>query len=60
MNLVSLLMLPAIITMEDNGARFLIAGAALVVVLGAVVFSKSQSTSFGDEEADAAATAGTV
>jgi K(+)-stimulated pyrophosphate-energized sodium pump len=49
MNLVSLLVLPAIITMEDNGARFLIAGAALVVVLGAVVFSKQQTTSFGED-----------
>jgi hypothetical protein len=29
-------------------------------VLGAVVFSKSQSTSFGDEDAQAAADAGTV
>ena len=55
MNLVSLLVLPAIISMEDNGVRYVIAAAALLVVLGAVVFSKSQSTSFGDEEADAAA-----
>jgi len=49
MNLVSLLVLPAIISMEDNNARYLIAAAALVVVLGAVVFSKQQSTSFGDD-----------
>jgi len=49
MNLVSLLVLPAIIAMEDNNARYLIAAAALVVVLGAVVFSKQQSTSFGDD-----------
>ena len=57
MNLVSLLILPAIITMEDNGARFVIAGVSLVVVIGAVIFSKQQSTSFGDDEAEAAAAA---
>ena len=49
MNLVSLLVLPAIISMEDNAARFVIAGVALVIVLGAVVFSKQQTTSFGED-----------
>ncbi len=40
MNLVSLLVLPAIITLQDNdGARFTIAGVALVILIGAVVFS---------------------
>ncbi|MFZ4518605.1 MAG: sodium-translocating pyrophosphatase [Microthrixaceae bacterium] len=50
MNLVSLLVLPVILNMESdgNGLRFAIAGVALAVVLGAVVFSKQQSTSFGD------------
>jgi len=57
MNLVSLLVLPAIISMEDNAARFAIAGVALVIVLGAVVFSKQQTTSFGE---DAAATPDTA
>jgi K(+)-stimulated pyrophosphate-energized sodium pump len=40
MNLVSLLILPAIIKSADNdGARFAIAGAALVVLIGSIVFS---------------------
>ena len=37
MNLVSLLMLPAVISLHDNdGARYAIAAAALVVILGSV------------------------
>ncbi len=41
MNLVSLLILPAVINLKDNaGARYSIAGAALVVLLGAILFSK--------------------
>jgi K(+)-stimulated pyrophosphate-energized sodium pump len=41
MNLISLLILPAVITLRHNsGARFGIAGAALVVLLGAILFSK--------------------
>ena len=55
MNLVSLLILPAILSMADNDARFLIAAAAVLVVLGSIVYSKRQATSFGDEEAVAAA-----
>ncbi len=40
-NLVSLLILPAIITLQDNdAARFAIAGVSLVVLLGAISFSK--------------------
>ena len=43
MNLVSLLILPAIISLQDNdGARYSIAAAALVVLIGAVVFSSRQ------------------
>ena len=41
MNLVSLLILPAVINFEDNdAARFAIAGASLVVLLIAIAFSK--------------------
>jgi K(+)-stimulated pyrophosphate-energized sodium pump len=41
MNLVSLLILPAVISLDDNnGARYAIAGAALVVLLVAIAFSK--------------------
>ena len=46
MNLVSLLMLPAIISLQDNdGARYAIAAAALVVLIGAVTFSNRGTTS---------------
>ena len=41
MNLISLLILPAVINLEDNdGARFMIAGIALVILIGAIMFSK--------------------
>jgi K(+)-stimulated pyrophosphate-energized sodium pump len=44
MNLVSLLILPAVISLRDNdGARYAIAGAALVVLTGAVAFSKRKT-----------------
>jgi K(+)-stimulated pyrophosphate-energized sodium pump len=50
MNLVSLLVLPAIISLKDNtGARLGIAAVALVIVLASVVFSKKQTTSFGED-----------
>ncbi len=46
MNLVSLLILPAIINLQDNdGARYSIAAAALVVLIGAIVFSSRQKVS---------------
>jgi len=44
MNLVSLLVLPAIIELDGNNIRFVIAGGALVVVLGAIWFSKKQDS----------------
>jgi K(+)-stimulated pyrophosphate-energized sodium pump len=41
MNLISLLILPAVISLRDNSAaRFSIAGAALVVLIVAILFSK--------------------
>jgi K(+)-stimulated pyrophosphate-energized sodium pump len=44
MNLVSLLILPAVISLRDNdGARFAIAGVALVVLLTSIVYSKRGS-----------------
>jgi K(+)-stimulated pyrophosphate-energized sodium pump len=44
MNLVSLLVLPAVITLRNNnGARYAIAIAALVVLLAAIAFSKRKS-----------------
>ena len=45
MNLVSLLILPAIISLRDNdGARYAIATAALVVLIAAIAFSSRQRT----------------
>jgi hypothetical protein len=43
MNLVSLLILPAIITQADNGIRYVVAGVALVILIGAVIFSGRRS-----------------
>ncbi len=42
MNLVSLLVLPAIISLQDNNARYLVAAAALAVVIGSLMFSAKQ------------------
>ncbi|MFN0026070.1 MAG: sodium-translocating pyrophosphatase [Acidimicrobiales bacterium] len=50
MNLVALLTLPAIIKLRDNdGARFTIAGVALLVLIGAIAFSKRKTEAMGDE-----------
>jgi K(+)-stimulated pyrophosphate-energized sodium pump len=52
MNLVSLLILPAIIKLQDNdGARYLIAAAALVVLIGAITFSNRKSNSMTGQAA---------
>ncbi len=52
MNLVSLLMLPAIISLKDDDIRFVVAGVALAVLIGAVAFSKRKSGAFGEESED--------
>ncbi len=45
MNLVSLLVLPAVLSLEDDdGARLAIAGVSLVVLLGAITYSKRSGT----------------
>jgi K(+)-stimulated pyrophosphate-energized sodium pump len=45
MNLVSLLVLPTIIALEDNdAARFSIAGVALAILIGAVIFSNRKAS----------------
>ena len=50
MNLVALLVLPAIITLQHNsGARFGIAGVSLAVLLASIAFSKRKSGSMLDE-----------
>ncbi|MGH9136131.1 MAG: sodium-translocating pyrophosphatase [Acidimicrobiales bacterium] len=61
MNLVSLLILPAVINLSDNdGARYAVAGVALVVLAGAIAFSRRRAPGLGggggDIEAPAAAT----
>ncbi|HEX4983207.1 MAG TPA: sodium-translocating pyrophosphatase, partial [Ilumatobacteraceae bacterium] len=58
MNLVSLLVLPAVLSLEDDdGARLAIAGVALVVLLGAITYSKrSGSTLITAAPADAVTT----
>ncbi len=56
MNLVSLLVLPAIIQLRDNdSARFTIAGVSLAVLIGALAFSKRKTVAMGDEPAAVAA-----
>jgi K(+)-stimulated pyrophosphate-energized sodium pump len=58
MNLVSLLILPAVIKLQDNsGARFSIAAAALVVLGIAIAFSKRSTGSMADDTSSPAAAA---
>ena len=48
MNLVSLVVLPAIISTSDNdAARYAIAGVSLVVLAGAIVFTTRQKSTLG-------------
>ena len=49
MNLVSLLVLPAIISLRNDDVRFVIAGVCLVVLIGAVLFSKRKGGAFAEE-----------
>ncbi len=64
MNLVSLLILPAVITQQHHPVvRYSVAGAALVVLLAAIGFSKRKTQGFGPEEqvaSDAGSTPATV
>jgi K(+)-stimulated pyrophosphate-energized sodium pump len=49
MNLISLLILPAVINFQDNDVvRFTVAGVALVVLIGAIAFSKRKTEGFGE------------
>jgi len=57
MNLVSLLILPAVITLRHSDARFAIAGVAIVILLGAILFSKRSTGSFGEESPQVASAA---
>ncbi|HEX2196290.1 MAG TPA: sodium/proton-translocating pyrophosphatase, partial [Actinomycetota bacterium] len=59
MNLISLLILPAVINLQDNdGARFTIAGLALLVLIGAVAFSKRKGVAMDEDIAPLAAAGG--
>ncbi len=42
MNLISLLILPAVIVLQDSSARYWIAGVSLVILLSAITWSKRQ------------------
>jgi len=58
MNLVALLILPAVINLQDNdGARYAIAGVSLLVLIGAILFSKRETGGIEGGEVTAAATA---
>ncbi len=54
MNLVSLLILPAIISLRNDDVRYVIAGVAALILIGAVLFSKRKGASIGDEPVMAA------
>ena len=55
MNLVSLLILPAVITLQHHtGARLAIAGVSLVILLAALAFSKRGSEAMDADSADSA------
>jgi K(+)-stimulated pyrophosphate-energized sodium pump len=62
MNLVSLLVLPAIITLEDddNAARFVIAAIAALVVIGAVIWSSRRTENMMTPTTQAPAVGATV
>jgi K(+)-stimulated pyrophosphate-energized sodium pump len=55
MNLVSLLILPAVISLHDNNIRYVLAGAALIVLLIAIFFSKRSTGSLTDVPASMSA-----
>jgi len=58
MNLVSLLILPAVISTQDGLlVRYTVAGLALVVLIGAVAFSKREAPGIGGEMFESAAAA---
>jgi K(+)-stimulated pyrophosphate-energized sodium pump len=61
MNLVSLLILPAVITLRHHDfARYTIAIVALVILAGAITFSKRATTGFGENDAVSAPAVGAV
>jgi K(+)-stimulated pyrophosphate-energized sodium pump len=58
MNLVSLLILPAVINMQDNDpGRYAIAGVSLLILIGAILFSKRSTAGGMDGNLQSAAAA---
>ena len=55
MNLVSLLILPAVIQLRDSSVRYVVAGIALVILIGAIAWSKRAGVGMAgaDDEAQA-------
>ncbi len=61
MNLISLLILPAVIELEDkDGARFAIAIVSGIILIGAILFSKRSTGSMMDDAGGGSAAAATV
>jgi K(+)-stimulated pyrophosphate-energized sodium pump len=55
MNLISLLILPAVINAQDSdGTRFTVAGIALVVLIAAIAYSKRKGETMDDPTSDPA------
>ncbi|MFZ4516315.1 MAG: sodium-translocating pyrophosphatase, partial [Acidimicrobiia bacterium] len=52
MNLVALLVLPAVISLRDSNWRFVIAGTSIVVLVIAIAFSKRKGGAFAEESAE--------
>jgi K(+)-stimulated pyrophosphate-energized sodium pump len=59
-NLVSLLILPAVISLRHNDIRFVIAGGALIVLIGAILFSKRSGATLASAHPEDAPVADTV
>jgi K(+)-stimulated pyrophosphate-energized sodium pump len=57
MNLVSLLVLPTVITLRHREVRYVIAGVALLILLAAIAFSKRSAGSIAGDEGGAPAEA---
>ncbi|MEY2571756.1 MAG: K(+)-stimulated pyrophosphate-energized sodium pump, partial [Acidimicrobiaceae bacterium] len=60
MNLVSLLLLPAVISLRDNNIRYVIAGVALLVLIGAIAFSKRKTNALDADPTTTQAAAAVV
>ncbi|MDQ3962917.1 MAG: sodium-translocating pyrophosphatase [Actinomycetota bacterium] len=52
MNLISLLILPAVINLQDSPMRFVIAGIALAILIVSIAFSKRKTEGMGEPGAE--------